>query len=96
VPRGITPIGTALVLLKCERNPAETEENRNMTYQFDRAAFEDSVLNSGDDYEPYGFIIPYHAARGVAISPASSEGRLGAHVPVIDGSFLDDFDSVGC
>ena len=47
-----------------------------MTHFFDRSAFEVSILDSAEDYEPYGFLSPQLAGHGAAgIYPTESAGR---------------------
>jgi hypothetical protein len=67
-----------------------------MTHSFDRSAFEVSILNSAEDYEPYGFFSPQLAGHGAAGSTTGIDARFGGHARVIEGYLLDDFDSVGC
>jgi len=63
-----------------------------MSHPFDTAAFEDSILNSSDDYEPYGFL----ASHTTTVHGPHVDRRFGIYARAIEASVLDDFDSVGC
>jgi hypothetical protein len=65
-----------------------------MSHPFDTAAFEDSILNSNDDYEPYGFLASHAVAA--AHGRPHVDRRFGIHARAIEASVLDNFDSVGC
>lgn len=60
---------------------------------FDQAGFEDSVLNSQDDFEPYGYavpqLMPISAARHTSF-------RQAVYDRVIEAEILSQSTMVGC
>ncbi|MGA7978857.1 MAG: hypothetical protein WCA32_01360 [Chromatiaceae bacterium] len=67
-----------------------------MSHPFDHAAFEDCILSSSDDYEPYGFQTPHLATVASVQRPSEVDARFGIHARAIEADLLDNFDSVGC
>jgi hypothetical protein len=64
-----------------------------MKAAFDQAGFEDSILNSYEDYEPYGFVSPQLIPVGATTHPASRDyGRD----RVIESDLLAQCSMVGC
>ena len=62
---------------------------------FDQAGFEDSVLNSQDDFEPYGYAAPQLLPVAAAVQQGNSWRRL-AHERVIEAEILSQSSMVGC
>ena len=67
--------------------------DQTMHDQYDQAGFEDSILYSDDDYEPYGYdarqLMPIGAAIGVGKSPVVRDR-------VIEAELLNQSTMVGC
>ncbi|MEA3278969.1 MAG: hypothetical protein U9Q81_27485 [Pseudomonadota bacterium] len=57
-----------------------------MTYAFNQAGFETSILNSDDDFEPYGFVAPQLASAGFEHQPGRT--GFGTHHRVIEAAVL--------
>ena len=67
-----------------------------MTRIFQRAGFEEAILDSADDYEPYGFVEP----RLVPVSAGNHATRQAAAEArdrrVIEAAVLGYFHEPGC
>jgi hypothetical protein len=64
-----------------------------MSDLFDQTGFEDSILNSNDDYEPYGYVAPQLMPAGAGMV---TERRNPIHHRIIEAELLSQCDSVGC
>ena len=64
-----------------------------MTRIFNRPGFEEAILNSADDYEPYGFVEPRLAE--VAID-ARDDATRARDQRVIEAALLARFQEPGC
>ena len=64
-----------------------------MNDHFDEAGFADSVLNSHEDFEPYGFVAP-QVGPATAAYPAARKDGLRERV--IEAELLSHCSMVGC
>jgi len=62
-----------------------------MSDHYDAAGYDDCVLKSGDDYEPYGYLPP--ELRQVEFTPQS---RGNTFDRVVEANLLAHWSMVGC
>lgn len=62
-----------------------------MSDHYDAAGYEESVLSSGDDYEPYGYLPPE-----LRQAEFTSQPRNAAFERVIEARLLAHWSMVGC
>lgn len=67
-----------------------------MTRIFHRAGFQESILNSAEDYEPYGFVEPGLVPVSADESAARQATSLEREKRVIEAALLAHFHEPGC
>jgi hypothetical protein len=67
-----------------------------MPTSFHRAGFEEAILDSADDYEPYGFVEPGLIPVAADESAARQAARAERDRRVIEASLVELFHEPGC